>query len=29
MLTCREGVRSEYDVYTRKYIAQWKPDHNK
>jgi hypothetical protein len=22
MLTCREGVRSEYDVYTRKYIAQ-------
>jgi hypothetical protein len=29
MPTHREGVRSEYDVFTRKYIAKWKPDHNK
>jgi hypothetical protein len=24
----RRHVPSKLDVYTRKYIAQWKPDHN-
>jgi len=26
--TYRAGVPSEWDVYTRKYIAYWKPEHD-